>query len=415
MTISTAITLISAACLCVAALWFLRKACTDLGWYKAPDLFSLPEKPLLPAWAVIVAMVVLSRVLIYVAGTRGVPSQSGIDDPLLSFIEHWRGADTEHFVRIATYGYEPGTPYANRIVFYPLFPLLMRAFSVFTGGNVELAGIAVSNLAFMGACLLLYMLAAEIGLSRREGLLAIAIMIVAPFSMFFQKCYTESLFLMLTVGCALACMRKKWFFAGLAGFLAALTRTQGVLCLAMALYAFLRAHKGQKFEKHDLRALWLLLIPLGYVCYLLLNLTLYGNAFAYMAYERAAPWYQGVDYFFNNVAQHMRMAIDYPGLAPLIYLPQVALFFIVLGLLVAGVKRGVPLALLLYGCLSLLLCYTASWLISGGRYMLVVFPVYLVLARILLRRRALCAAYLISSAVLMWYYTSNFLLGAAVM
>ncbi|HYH12330.1 MAG TPA: hypothetical protein VD789_08260, partial [Thermomicrobiales bacterium] len=49
---------------------------------------------------------------------------------------------------------------------------------------------------------------------------------------FFTTVYTESLFLLLSVGCLLAARKGNWWVAGAIGLLAALTRSAGVMLLA---------------------------------------------------------------------------------------------------------------------------------------------------------------------------------------
>src|SRR5262249_22503203 len=52
-----------------------------------------------------------------------------------------------------------------------------------------------------------------------------------PLSFFFSAVYTESVFLLLTVGAILLARRGRWTWAALAAALAALTRSSGILVL----------------------------------------------------------------------------------------------------------------------------------------------------------------------------------------
>lgn len=407
MKISAAISIISVICVAGAAAYAVCFCLRELGWVKRslprPDGRIFTAHPLLT----VALMVVLSRFAVYCIGT----AVQGFDGTLAGFAELWSGPDTEHYVRISIHGYEPGTEYENLIVFYPLYPLLIRIFTPIFGVP-ELAGMFVSNLCLAGACFLLYKLCVECGMDKAQGLLAVAFLLVFPFSVFTASCYTESLFLLLTVACALCLKRRKWLFAGVAGMLAAMTRTQGVLCLVMAAYEAVSAWKE---EEKPLRCLWCLLIPVGFCAYLAINLALYGDALAFTVFEKAAPWYQGTDWFFNNLAQHVNMAMQYPGLAQFIYLPQVLLFFAVLAVLTAGLKRKIRTSFMLYGYISLIVCYTASWLISGGRYLLAVFPIFMALGVETKKRPVLGAVLFLCCCVLNIFYMLAFLRGEAVM
>ena len=395
--------------LAAAAAYIAYYALRSLGWIQKlpePSIRSLLPEPM----AAVLLLFVLSRVVLYVLGTARIGYTGSLSD---GFLTLWTGPDSEHFVRISRFGYEPGTEHENLIVFYPLFPALMRLFS-FVFRSPELSGIIISNICFAVACVWLYKLCLECGLTETEGVAAAAFMIAFPFSFFSMSCYTESLFLMLTIGCALMLRQKKWLFAGMLGMLAALTRTQGVLCFAMAAYEAADA-LVKKREDKPARLLWLLLIPMGYIAYLCLNKALYGSFFAYMAFERASPWYQHADWIWNNLKYNVSMGEQYAGLAKFIYLPQLLLFFLMLLCLMRGAREKLPPSLLIYGGLSVLMSYTASWLISGGRYMFAVFPVYMALARYT-RRHKLAGAliFLISLAFLLFYMYSH-LRGEAVM
>ncbi|MDR0898424.1 MAG: hypothetical protein LBN04_11290 [Oscillospiraceae bacterium] len=383
-----------------------------LGFLRAPRLPAHPAERSLRRWYLaVVALVVLTRVALYVWGMLAVTpdmSLSGIE----RFVEHWRGADVEHFVRIAEHGYEPGSEYANRIVFFPLFPLLMRVVGWVLPFGVEFAGIVVGNLALLGACLLLFRLCLAYDMEPIEGVLAVCFLLAFPFGVFLQMCYTEQPFLLLAIGCLLAARRGRWWIAGLLGMLAALTRNMGVLLIVPAAYEYLcQRRPGEKIW----RALPLLLIPAGLGVYLLLNAALYGDALAFLGYQKAAPWYQNFALFSNTIAQQYGMAIEHPGLASIIYVPQLLLFFAVLGALGLGARMGINPGLVLLGGLMVLASYSASWLISGGRYMLAVFPMYMALARFTRRHPLAGGGVLAASGVLMITLAYLLLNGHAIM
>lgn len=407
------ISLISFLCVAAAFVYVVVFCLLELGWIKKKPSFIRISLPSINPYIMIGAGFVLFTAAIYIgctmlAGAGGMTFER--------FIEMWSGPDTEHYVRISRYGYQPGTEYENLIVFYPLFPLAMRIFGLIIP-SPELAGMVISNLAMLGAAMLLYRLCELCGMTRGQGFLAVAFMLVYPFVMFTRSCYTESLFLLLTIGCAVAVKKRRWLLCAVLGMLAALTRLQGVLCLAMAVYEFV--HNMIKDKPADKRqwakGLWLLLIPLGYVIYLMINHVLYGNAFAFMAFEKAPPWYQDADWFFNNLASQFNLGVEHSGLAAIIYAPQILLFFTVLAVLTAGIKTKINTGLMLYGLVMLIVSYTASWMISGGRYMLAVFPVFMVMSKLTYNKKYLAPLLLVCSAALMLYYNYCFLLGYAIM
>lgn len=137
----------------------------------------------------------------------------------------WERFDGLWFLRIATEGYRATDGSA---VFFPLYPLAVRAVSFAIGGHPFAASIIVSNGAFLGALIVLYSLSAT-DLSEEAARRTILYVSLFPTSFFFFAPYSESLFLLCAVTSFWAARRRRWALAGVAGALAALTRNVGVI------------------------------------------------------------------------------------------------------------------------------------------------------------------------------------------
>ena len=154
---------------------------------------------------------------------------SGLAHYLVEPMRQWDGA---WYRLIAATGYESeGIAFPAKAAFWPLYPWLMDFGSTLTGLSPESVGYIISNLSFAAALILLYYLVtldmnAEVA---RRTLWALALF---PTAFFFNAVYTESLFLLLTVGCLLAARKGNWWLAGAIGLLAALTRSAGIMLLA---------------------------------------------------------------------------------------------------------------------------------------------------------------------------------------
>ena len=104
------------------------------------------------------------------------------------------------------------------------------------------------------------------------------------------------------------------------------------------------------------------------------------------------------------------MAQQYPGLAEIIYWPQIVLFFLVLAVLFVGLYRKERISLVLYGGAYLGFCYLSGWMISGGRYMLCCVPVYIILSKTKdgpARKMLIFAAALLCFAYSLFYYRAH--------
>ncbi|HZL63397.1 MAG TPA: mannosyltransferase family protein [Thermoleophilia bacterium] len=142
-------------------------------------------------------------------------------------LEPWANWDGVWFIRIAAAGYHS---HAFSQAFFPLYPLAVRVVTPLAGHFYVVAGVTVSLACYAAAMVLLYRLAAlECG--SRVALWSVVFVSVFPTAFFFQAVYSESMFLLFTLLSFSAGRRGRWWLAGVAGLLAALTRSSGLLLL----------------------------------------------------------------------------------------------------------------------------------------------------------------------------------------
>jgi len=137
---------------------------------------------------------------------------------------HWDGG---WYTKIATLGYS----YANDgqqhpVAFYPLFPLLIRGLMAL-GMRVEVAGVLINSLAFLGALLLVYFWVEE-RYDTGSAKWTTAVLAWCPFSLFCTVMYTEGVFLFLTASALRAFERGEYIWAAFWGALTTATRGPGV-------------------------------------------------------------------------------------------------------------------------------------------------------------------------------------------
>ena len=319
--------------------------------------------------------------------------------------------DAPRYLDIALNGYVREGENAINLVFYPLYPLLIRGVSLLTG-SLPLAGIAVSHVCYAGAVIGFYELLL-LDRAEEQALFGTLLFILYPFSMFVLGVYSEGLFLLLSVFCLYAIRKRRFPAAGVLGMLAALTRVQGMLLLIPALTEVLLARFGKEKRKPRVADAAMGLIPVGFLVYLAINRHLYGNPFQFLVFEEGEPWYQTTKWLGTNLQTQWGLIADSPQLAVIIYIPQIVLFFTALGALTFGLYRGEPLPMLAYGGAYLGFTYLSGWMISGGRYMLCCMPFFASLS--LIRGRGARFALLTVSALLFAVFNVAFLLGYAIM
>ena len=111
--------------------------------------------------------------------------------------------------------------------FFPLYPVLIRGVSAIPGIGTFAAATLISNLALLGALVLLYVLTTRelSNDARRTTVLLLAF----PTSFFLFAPYSESLFLLLAVVALAAARSNRWATGAGAGIAAAATRSIGLI------------------------------------------------------------------------------------------------------------------------------------------------------------------------------------------
>ena len=302
----------------------------------------------------------------------------------------WKRWDALHYVNLAELGYSGYVEDGKHLflVFFPLYPWLMRLVSAFTGHTMA-AGLLISFLSHAGGCVYCYKLAAwELG--RGAARRAVLFLSVFPYAFFFGGIMTESLFLLTTAAGLWYIRRHRWWLAGLAGILAAMTRMHGILLIGAAA-AELVEDRG-RFDWREIgRRLPALLLPAaGTLVYLLLNWRVGGDPFTFTIMQE--HWSQGFCWISDTLWYVLQNALYYASEAVRyqIWIPTLVLFPIFFALAVYA-RRRFRSMYTLYGFVYLVLNYSLSWLLSAGRYLSCALPFFLFAAALTEKRRWLTA------------------------
>ena len=352
-----------------------------------------------------ILIVVLAKILVLTIGYAVAYLTSGPASPLtiiMNMFYHW---DAPHYVSIAENGYVNTGDAANFIVFFPLYPALIRVFTV-DFNYASLSALIISNVSSLIAFLYLYKLA-KLEFDDKVAVKAVLFLSVFPTAYFLSAPYTEGLFFALLIASIYYARLGKWQFAGLISFLAALTRIEGLLLLPVLLVEYFH-QKGWKPKKTDLNILWPLLALAGFLIYLGINYQVTGSPFTFLTVE-AVHWFNRLDPKAGLTAAYSwARNASYPdnvtiGLAPLVF----ALF----GLLMVGVSfwRRLRPVYIVYMFLSWGLAVSTSWWISVPRYVMAMFPMFMLFG-LLSNRKAVNIAIVIVSGVFLCYFTVFFAL-----
>src|SRR5947208_7213807 len=174
-------------------------------------------------------ILLLGAIAVTIVGTIPAPAAEALwrvsSNELVNLQARW---DTDFYHQIATVGYrwDPSVFLHQNVVFFPLYPLLMRWGGALLGGHPLLAGTVISLAAFAGAIALLFRLAV-LELGDEKAWPVVLLVSTYPFALFYSVVYTESLFLFLTVGALSSMPRRDLLPAALAGRAAGLPRSRG--------------------------------------------------------------------------------------------------------------------------------------------------------------------------------------------
>ena len=298
-----------------------------------------------------------------------------------NYLTRW---DASHYINLAKGGYQTEGDAQNWIVFYPMYPLLIKLFS-FVFVNYEVSAYIVSYVTLGFACVYLYKLVL-LDYDADTAFRSVKYMLIYPWAFFLGAPFTEGPFICFTVIAIYAVRKHKWLWAGIFGAFASFTRTQGLLLLVPGVLEWCRHMREQgaleqKFIKFDWRGIGIFITVLGMGAYLLVNYAVWGDPLRFLYYQRT-HWYQEFGFFAKNLHMHMGSVIN-GGAQDVIslWLPQVLLFFVSAGVIAAmSFCKGMRMSYVAYAIVYLFISYSPTWLLSAPRYMLSAFPLFIAMA-----------------------------------
>jgi hypothetical protein len=314
--------------------------------------------------------------------------------------------DSAWYLTIAQHGYDA----TGRPAFFPLLPALIRMLGTSVGAQV-LAGIALSSLCGMGGLYLLHRLV-SLDFDLRHARSVVWLAAWFPGALVLSAVYTESLFLLLSIGAIYAARLGRWPIAGILGAAAAASRSGGVLLVVPILILYLygpradapaAAVRSLLRPRYPLRpsVLWVVLgVPAGlvaYMAYLGMNLgdpaavftsqDQWGRTFVPLGGLVTGTW-SGITGAWELLVPGVTRQLDGPSLVS----PEVLalrdvfmLGFLVLGVwLVYECGKRLNFAYTAYAVCGLALPVSVpaagNPLMSLPRFMFVLFPLWIALA-----------------------------------
>lgn len=328
---------------------------------------------------ILIIFIILKLLIIGVAASSLlIPDQFTNPKPHLDdkFLNLFAQYDSHAYLDIAENGYnmEFGEGIGN-YSYFPLFPMLVKLFAFIFGFGW--AAFIVSNmLSLLGVYLLYIIIKDDFGFLIAKK--SVLLFLLFPVAYFFTMMYTESLFFVLILLMFYYARRDKWFLVGVIGMLASLTRMFGIIMVLPMLYIYLN---NRQFKIVDFKILLLGLIPFGILLFFGYFYFTTGDFFiafkTFASPEYAfAPLLPGLSfiYGFIDVLRVRNPEVIFYILFNLI----LGLFFTFASFYSYKIKKEYFYFMIPY----LLLAIGHTTLNANVRYYMLMFPTYVMLAKI---------------------------------
>lgn len=194
--------------------------------------------------AVLLAAIVLGRLLMASGAFVAVSIYDIPEAPdVLRGLCRW---DCRWYRQIALIGYDAQAQHWLRgdganWAFFPALPVAIAAAMALTGLDVDIAGLVVANLAFVGSVLLFHLVVRDL-LGPPAALFGGAMMALWPFSVHASVPMSEALYLPLSMAAVHGARRGWWLAAGIAAAACSATRAVGLFVVVPMLMIAIREH-----------------------------------------------------------------------------------------------------------------------------------------------------------------------------
>lgn len=325
-------------------------------------------------------------------GFSVLPHSGKFSDNFFQSFANWDGG---HYLGIAEYGYKEKFQYA----FFPLYPILIKGVNSILQ-NYLLSGILISILSTFFALHLFYKLVVH-DFDKKVAEKVILLLLFFPTSFYFLTAYSEGLFFLLVVLAFYFTRRGNLLLATIAVSLSSATRLVGLA----AVFAFL--YEVQSTRGINSKNWYVLFAPLGSVIYSWYMWTQTADPFYFFTAQ--AHWQRSLSIPGLNFWETIK-SLAMPGFLTNNFNAFLDLIFATFGLgMIIRSARFLPVTYSIYGFFSLILPLLTPTLSSIPRFLLPIFPIFILLG--LIKNNYINLAYQIISLMLLSLFIALFVNG----
>ena len=377
---------------------------------EAPPVVELvPEAPAEPSLARRLAVPLLayaaSRVITtFAVALAAMASKQAFHRVLTVWDGRW-------YLRIAVHGYPTSVPQGDfyhgtgrqvqsAVAFFPLYSLLMRALDKVLPGGADVAGAVLALLIGALATVVVWMVAHKVA-GRTVADRAAVLFAFSPGAFVLSLVYAEGLLVLLSAGCLLALLERRWLLAGGLAALAGATRPNATaVMLACAWAAAVAIWRDREWRA----VVAPLLAPVGMLAFFGFLWWHTGEPLIWFRVE-SQGWGERLDFGRSNLGVFADL-FTRPLHNPNHVLLAISMVTAVV-LMVILVRAKLPAVLNVFA-LSGLILVMASHINARPRFIFVAFPLVIALAKTTARRPAvfvvLTALFAASTVMLTVFY-----------
>jgi len=198
--------------------------------------------------------------------------------------------------------------------------------------------------------------------------LPLFLLLIFPTAFFLNAIYTESLFLFLSVVAFYYAFKKNFLWAGIFAGLASITRVTGVLLFIPLMWEYLQMCDFKLARIFGPKILPIFLAPLGILSFFLYHYFRFGD---FLLFFKVESWWGRA---FNLNKDHFSL-FSHPATINFLTDAGFAIFILTIIYLVF---RHLRVSYGLYMLAVVAVALSSGTLMSIGRYVLVLFPIYII-------------------------------------
>ncbi len=322
--------------------------------------------------------------------------------------------DGSHYLTIVRDGYLVGMYY-----YFPLYPITISLINSLFRLNGEfgllLSGLIGSSIFHLLSLIVIFKFASNL-FDKKIANHVVMVILLFPFSFFFNAVYTESLFLLLASLALYFTGKKNWFLASIFCALATATRLAGLALVASLLVQFI-LHYKVSIKELILNSYKVIISPLGLISYMLFLNQRFGDPLIFWSnienfgQQRSETLVLLPQVFFRYVFRIIPASVSYPP-AFVIYFWELLVAVILLLTIIYMLKKKFPAYLTVFSIISYLLPTFSGSFSSLPRYALAIVPSFFVIGILVSSRGNLVKAlYYLGCALFLVLFASMFVAG----